>query len=58
MSFRKNWTGLTNQFHIKYDDSKQKINGTEEGITNLQTELVTTGNEVKTNTAEIIRIAE
>ena len=54
--------GLTNQFHIKYDDSKQKINvikhETEEGITNLQTELETTGNEVKTNTAERIRIAE
>ena len=29
--------GLTNQFHIKYDDFKQKINKTEEGITNLQT---------------------
>ena len=32
--------GLTNQFHIKYDDFKQKINvikhETEEGITNLQ----------------------
>ena len=50
--------GLTNQFHIKYDDFKQKINETEEGITNLQTELETTGNEVKTNTAERIRIAE
>ena len=53
---------LTNQFHIKYDDFKQKINvikhETEELIANLQTELVTTGNEVKTNTAEIIRIAE
>ena len=49
---------LTNQFHIKYDDFKQKINETEEGITNLQTELETTGNEVKTNTAERIRIAE
>ena len=31
---------------------------TEEGITNLQTELETTGNEVKTNTAERTRIAE
>ena len=30
--------GLTNQFHIKYDDFKQKINETEEGITNLQKE--------------------
>ena len=50
--------GLTNQFHIKYDDFKQKINVTEEGITNLQTELETTGNEVKTNTAERIKIAE
>ena len=54
--------GLTNQFHIKYDDFKQKINvikhETAEGITNLQTELETTGNEVKTNTAERIRIAE
>ena len=30
----------------------------EEEITNLQTELETTGNEVKTNTAERIRIAE
>ena len=53
---------LTNQFQIKYDDFKQKINvikhETEEGIANLQTELVTTGNEVKTNTAERIRIAE
>ena len=39
--------GLTNQFHIKYDDFKQKINETEEGTTNLQTELITTGNEVK-----------
>ena len=42
---------LTNQFHIKYDDFKQKINVikhvTEEGIRNLQTELETTGNEVK-----------
>ena len=26
---------LTNQFHIKYDDFKQKINETEEGTTNL-----------------------
>ena len=50
--------GLTNQFHIKYDDFKQKINETEDGITNLQTELETTGDEVKTNTAERIRIAE
>ena len=54
--------GLTNQFHIKYDDLKQKINvikhETEEGITNMHTELETTGNEVKTNTAERIRIAE
>ena len=54
--------GLIDQFHIKYDDFKQKINvikhETEEGITNLQTELETTGNEVKTNTAERIRIAE
>ena len=50
--------GLTNQFQIKYDDFKQKINETEEGITNLQTELETTGDEVKTNTAERIRIAE
>ena len=54
--------GLSNQFHIKYDDFKQKINvikhETAEGITNLQTELETTGNEVKTNTAERIRIAE
>ena len=49
---------LTNQFHIKYENFKQKINETEEGITNLQTELETTGNEVKTNTAERIRIAE
>ena len=49
---------LTNQFHIKYDDFKQKINETEEGITNLQTELETTGDEVKINTAERIRIAE
>ena len=39
--------GLTNQFYIKYDDFQQKINETEEGITNLQTELETTGNEVK-----------
>ena len=54
--------GLTNQFHIKYDDFKQKINvikhETEAGITNLQTELETTGNEVKTNTVERIRIPE
>ena len=49
---------FTNQFHIKYDNFKQKINETEEGITNLQTELETTGDEVKTNTAERIRIAE
>ena len=44
--------------HIKYNDFEQKINETEEGITNLQTELETTGDEVKTNTAERIRIAE
>ena len=50
--------GLTNQFHIMYDDFKQKINETEEGITNLQTELETTGNEKQTNTTERIRIAE
>ena len=50
--------GLTNQFHIKYDDFKQKMNETEEGITNLQTELETTGDEVKTITAERIRIGE
>ena len=60
--FQEKLDGLTNQFHIKYDDFKQKINvikhETEEGITNLQTELETTGNEVKTNTAERIRIAE
>ena len=49
---------LTNQFHIKYDDFIQKINETEEGITNLQTELETTNNEVKTNTAERISFAE
>ena len=49
---------LTNQFHIKYDDFKQKIIETEEGIAGLQTELETTGNEVKTITAERIRIAE
>ena len=59
---------LINQFHlmifihIKYDDFKQKINEikheTEEGIANLQTELVTTENKVKTNTAGRIRIAE
>ena len=33
--------GVTNQFHIKYDDFKQKINvikhETEEGIANMQT---------------------
>ena len=43
--------GLTNQFHNKHDHFKQKINEikheTEKGITNLQTELVTAGNEVK-----------
>ena len=54
--------GLTSQFHIKYDDFKQKINETEEGITKLQTELETTGDEkkqkTKTNKAERIRIAE
>ena len=55
---QKNLDGLINQFHIKYDDFKQKINETEEGITNLQTELETTGGEVKTNTAERIRIVE
>ena len=49
---------LTNQFHIKYNDFEHKINETEEGITNLQTRLETTGDEVKTNTAERIRIAE
>ena len=49
---------LTNQFHIKYNDFEQKMNETEEGISNLQTELETTGDEVKTNTAEGIRIAE
>ena len=49
---------LTNIFHIKYDDFKQKINETEERITNLQTELETTSNEEKTNTAERIRIVE
>ena len=47
---------LTNQFHIKYDDFKQKVNvikqETEERIAGLQTELETTGNEVKSNTAE------
>ena len=58
MSFRKKLNDLNNQFHIKYDDFKQKIIETEEGITNLQTELETTGDEVKTNTAERIRIAE
>ena len=26
---------LTNQFHIKYNDFEQKVNETEEGITNL-----------------------
>ena len=54
--------GLTNQFHIKYDDFKQKINvikhETEAGIINLQTDFETTGNEVKTNTVERIRIPE
>ena len=50
--------GLTNQFHVKYDDFKQKINETEEGITNLQTELEARGGEVKINTAERIRIVE
>ena len=64
---------LTNQLHVKYDDFKQKINEIkqeteefkgetntklEEGIAGLQTELETTDNEVKTNTAERIRIAE
>ena len=53
---------ICNQFHIKYNDFKQKIKvikyETEEGIANLQTELVTTGNEVKPNTAERIKIAE
>ena len=49
---------LTNQFHIKYNDFEQKINETEEGIANLQTELETAGDEVKANTAERIRIAE
>ena len=33
--------------------SNRKINETEEGITNLQTELETTDDEVKTNTAEV-----
>ena len=56
--FQEKLDSLTNKFHIKYDDFKQKINETEEGITNLQTELETTGDEVKTNTAERIRIAE
>ena len=56
--FQEKLDGLTNQFYIKYDDFKQKINETEEGITNLQTELETTDNEVKTNTAKRIRIAE
>ena len=55
---QENLDGLTNQFHINYDDFEQKINETEEGITNLQTELETTTDEVKTNTAERIRIAE
>ena len=54
--------GLTNQFHVMYDDFKQKMNEikheTEEGIANMQTALETTVNEVKTNTAERIRIAE
>ena len=62
MSVRKNWTVSPITFIFKYDDFKQKINiikhETEEGITNLQTELETTGNEVKTSTAERIRIAE
>ena len=49
---------LTNQFHINYNDFEQKINETEEGITNLETELETTGDEVKTNTTKRIRIAE
>ena len=60
--FQEKLDGLTNQFHIKYDDFKLKISvikhETEEGIANLQTELVTSENEVKTNTAEKIRIAE
>ena len=55
---QKKLDGLTNQFHINYDDFKQKINETEEGITNLQTELETTGDEIKTNAAERIRIFE
>ena len=55
---QENLDGLTNQFHIKNDDFKQKINETEEGITNLQTELETTGDELKTNTAERINIAK
>ena len=54
--------GLTNQFYIKYEDFKQKTNvikhEPEERNTNLKTERETTGNEVKTNTAERIRIAE
>ena len=58
MSFRKKLDCLTNQFHINYNDFEQKINETKEEITNLQTELETTGDEVKTNTAEKIRIAE
>ena len=60
--FQEKLDGLTNQFHFKCDDFKQKINvikhETEEGIANMQTELETTGNEVKTNTAERISIAE
>ena len=36
---QENLDRLTNQFHINDDDFKQKINATEEGITNLQTEL-------------------
>ena len=43
---------------MKYNDFEQKINETDEGIANLQTELETTGDEIKTNTAERIRIAE
>ena len=54
--------GLTNQFQIKNDDFKQKINvikhETEEGIANMQIELETTGNDVKPNAPERIRIAE
>ena len=52
MCFRKKLDDSTNQFHIIYDDFKQKINvikhETNEGITNLQTEL---DNEIKPNTA-------